>query len=119
MSCLLVGALMVMLDGPDFSLRWTHSVERSAWREDWRVEGDHLRLVRAAVKGSGAGMESGEGAILRDGWYEWAPTPPPVPELILAASGATGGGWQLCAGPGACRELGATGSAPLHLRPCP
>ena len=42
---------------------------------------------------------------------------PPQRELVLAASGATGEGWTLCAA-GACRELGAAPGAPIRLAPC-
>nr|WP_252733618.1 DUF1850 domain-containing protein [Paracoccus marinaquae] len=110
--------MMIALSGNGFRLEWTHSVERVAWREDWRIEGGLLHLRRAAVKGSGAGMEPGEGAVLKDGWWAWSPDLPPQPELLLAASGATGGGWRICDA-GGCRELGRASGAPIRLRPCP
>lgn len=119
MSCLLAGTLALTLAGPGFTLAWTHSVERVEWREDWVIEAGALRLVEAAVKGSGAGMEAGEGARLRNGWWVWQPQVAPVPSLMLAASGATGGGWRLCDGAGDCHDLGATTGPPLVLRPCP
>lgn len=100
-----------------FSLGWTHSVEKTEWREEWRIEGAALRLTEARVKGSGAGMEPGEGARLKDGWWVWTPAIPPVDSLTLAASGATGAGWRLCAN-GRCREIGTDASAPLTLAPC-
>lgn len=117
MSCLLAGAVAIALDEPRFTLRWTHSVERVEWREDWRIEGGQLRLTRAAVKSSGAGMDPGEGAVLREGWYQWTPAAPPVAELILAASGATGAGWQVCDG-ARCVELGAEAGQALRLKSC-
>ena len=116
MTCLAVGAAILALASPDVSLRWTHSVERVEWREAWRVGPDALTLTRARVRGSGAGMEPGEGARLVDGWWEWSPGLV-VPALALAASGATGGGWTLCAD-GACRTLGGARGAPIVLRPC-
>lgn len=116
MSCLLVGALTLAV-GHGFTLDWTHSVERQHWREEWSVTAAGLHLDRAAIKGSGAGMEPGDGAVLTDGWWEWSPDLT-VPQLVLAASGATGGGWQLCADEG-CRFLGAQAGAPVTLRPCP
>ncbi len=94
MTCLLAGAMTLALAGPGFSLHWTHSVEKVEWIEDWQVQGRALRLERARVKGSGAGMEPGDGATLQDGWWTWAPGTV-VPELHLAASGATGAGWRL------------------------
>lgn len=116
MSCLLAGGLALAVSH-GFTLGWTHSVERVAWREDWRVEGAELALVEAGVKGSGAGMEPGEGAVLRDGWWVW-PGNLQVPSIALGASGATGGGWRLCTDDG-CRELGAAPGDAVILRPCP
>lgn len=118
-ACLLLGTVALGLAGPDFTLRWTHSVERIGWQEDWRIEGAGLRLVTARVKGSGAGMEPGEGARLVGGWWVWSPGTW-VASLHLAASGATGGGWELCpAGAEACIDLGQQASAPLVITPCP
>lgn len=119
MSCLLAGTVALALSGPGFTLEWTHSVERTAWRETWAVEGAALRLVEAAVQGSGAGMEAGDGAELRDGWWVWQPRIAPLPEVTLAASGATGAGWRLCDMAGTCHVLGERPGAALTLRPCP
>lgn len=116
MTCLMVGAMAVMLSGPGFSLHWTHSVEKIEWVELWQVEPNALRLVQAKVKGSGAGMEPGEGAIMEDGWWTWRPDLV-VPSLRLAASGATKGGWRLCDG-STCHSIGATAQDPFDLRPC-
>ena len=129
--CLVLGTLAAPVAGDEFSLAWTHSVERTEWRERWRVEdaGDGapgLALVEARVRGSGAGMDPGEGARLEDGWWVWTPALAAVPELVLAASGATGGGWTLCdlAGPdeptdGArCRTIGRAAGTPASLVPC-
>jgi len=116
MTCLAVGAMVLTLSAPLFSLNWTHSVERTEWREYWAVIPEGLRLVRAAVKGSGAGMEPGEGALLEDGWWVWAPGTT-VATLHLAASGATGGDWRLCDGT-ICHEVAATSGAALRIAPC-
>ena len=115
-ACLLAGALALAV-GEGFTLGWTHSVERVEWRESWRVEGAALHLVEARVRGSGAGMEPGENASQRDGWWVWNPDRR-LPELRLAASGATQGGWRLCTDSG-CRELGARRGEGLVLRACP
>ncbi|MEZ5450817.1 MAG: DUF1850 domain-containing protein [Thiolinea sp.] len=32
-----------------------------------------LQLLQARVKGSGAGMEPGDDAVLKDGWWVWQP----------------------------------------------
>jgi hypothetical protein len=117
MSLCVTGAETLRLAVAAFTLAWTHSVEQVRWEEDWRVAPDGLILVEARVRGSGAGMEPPDGARLEDGWWAYAPELPPRPELVLAASGATEGGWSLCAA-GRCRELGALAGAPLRLAPC-
>ncbi|MBX3577241.1 MAG: DUF1850 domain-containing protein [Rhizobiaceae bacterium] len=101
-----------------FTLAWTHSVERTRWEEDWRLTGDgRLAIVEARVKGSGAGMEPPDGAVLRDGWWTYAPSLAPRDRLVLAASGATGGGWTICFGAD-CAELGGDAGAPVEIRAC-
>jgi hypothetical protein len=107
---------MMMLAAPLFTLGWTHSVEKTGWQEDWRIAGDRLVLETARVKGSGAGMDPGEGARLEGGWWVWHPRRE-VQRLSLAASGATGDGWHLCSGE-ACRVIGAQSGAPLMIEPC-
>lgn len=115
--CILAGGKLSVLAISAFTLGWTHSVERIAWEEDWRVTGESLEILRARVKGSGAGMEPAEGARLVEGWWVYEPALPPLPELALAASGATPGGWSLCAATG-CATLGADAATPLRLWPC-
>jgi hypothetical protein len=116
-SCLMVGALALALASGQFTLGWKHSVEKTGWQESWQVVPGGLHLRQARVKGSGAGMDPGPGAVLKDGWWVWVPDLPPVPALELAASGATGGGWRLCAD-GSCRVLGAEPGPPIRLAPC-
>jgi hypothetical protein len=115
--CVFAGGKTIVLTVAAFTLAWTHSVEKTQWEEDWRVVPAGLEIVTARVRGSGAGMEPPSGAVLADGWWVYSPVLPPVPELVLAASGATSGGWSLCAG-GACSTIGATPDAPLLLRSC-
>lgn len=117
-ACLLVAGAVLALAESRFTLEWTHSVEHTAWREVWVVEAGSLRLLEAAVLGSGAGMEPGDGAILRDGWWVWQPALPLQPALSLAASGATAGGWRLCTG-GVCQVLGSDAGVAVALAPCP
>ncbi len=118
MSCLLIGAIAVALSGDRFTLEWTHSVERTAWREEWGISPEGLRLMKAAIKGSGAGMEPGPQAHLDGDWWVWTPRLPPQPELVLAASGATPSAWRFCDGAD-CRDLGAEAGQAIPLRPCP
>lgn len=115
-ACLLVAGKPLALATSLFTLGWTHSIEKTGWRELWRVERGTLVLVEARVRGSGAGMEPGEGARLQRGWWVWAPGTRHA-SLTLAASGATGQGWRLCAG-GRCRTLAARAGEPVELAPC-
>lgn len=115
-ACLLVAGKPLALLASVFTLSWTHSVEKTGWEETWRIDGPTLRLEEARVRGSGAGMDPGEGAHLQDGWWVWAPDLS-VPQVVLAASGATGAGWRLCSG-GECQELGEEPGAALSVRPC-
>lgn len=114
--CLAGGKAIVLAAGL-FTLSWTHSVEKIAWQERWAVTPDGLVLREARVKGSGAGMEPGEGAHREDNWWVWKPRAAPLAELVLASSGATGSGWTLCTANG-CQELGREKGEPIVLRPC-
>lgn len=114
----MAGMVVIALSGDHFRLEWEHSIEREIWREEWRIEGGQLHLTKAAIKGSGAGMEPGPDARLVDGWWVWSPRLPPQDSLILAASGKTGGGWRICDAR-QCRELGQLEGEPVTLRPCP
>ena len=116
-ACLLVGTLALQLASGNFQLSWQHSVERTEWRETWRVADGTLHLIEASVKGSGAGMDPGAGAVLQDGWWVWQPDLPPVTQLNLAASGATGSGWRICSD-GVCRDIGQTAGDPIRIAVC-
>ncbi len=115
-ACLMVGASLLALAAPEFTLDWQHSVEKTRWRESWRVTPAGLNLTEAAVQGSGAGMEPGDGARLQDGWWVWQPILAPQPRLVLATSGMTAGGWRLCSGQ-ICQTIPETGDT-IVLRPC-
>jgi hypothetical protein len=101
--CLASSGVVKALSLATFVLAWTHSVEKVEWQEDWRVTPQGLLLVQARVKGSGAGMEPPPEALLINGWFQWRPARPPMPELVLGNSGAAGE-WRLCDG-GKCRTL--------------
>lgn len=72
-----------------FTLAWTHSIEHQRWEEDYTVTPAGLRLVRARVRGSGAGMEPAPDARREGGWYVWEPAAAPVAELRLTRSDYT------------------------------
>lgn len=118
--CLEAGAAVARLALAGFTLAWTHSVERTVWEEDWRVEARGLVLLESRVQGSGAGMEPGPDARLEGGFWRSRPGLAPLAELVLARSAGLAD-WRLCGGAG-CRPLaellpGAEG--PVTLRPCP
>jgi hypothetical protein len=101
--CLISVGVVKTLSVAAFTLAWTHSIEKVEWQEDWRVTAQGLELVRARVKGSGAGMEPPSEALLVDGWFQWKPARAAMPEVVLGNSGAAGE-WQICSD-GKCRTL--------------
>ena len=115
--CILAAGKTTMLAVSAFTLTWTHSVEKTRWQEDWSVTPAGLEILEARVKGSGAGMDPPEGAVLKDGWWTYAPKIGARPVVRLAASGATGAGWMLCADR-TCLELGAEAGDPVELSAC-
>lgn len=107
--CIASAAATSFLAASSFTLAWTHTIERTAWEEDWRViSGGRLELVEARVKGSGAGMEPPEGSHLENGWWRYRPDRKPLTELRLADLGAEAGRWRICA-EGRCQEIGSRG----------
>jgi hypothetical protein len=117
MLCLLAAGKTTVLAASAFTLSWTHSVEKIRWEEDWRVTPAGLAIVEARVKGSGAGMEPPADAVLKDGWWVYAPKLPARDRIMLAASGATPSGWTFCAGAD-CRELGAKAGDAIEISAC-
>lgn len=113
----MIGAGLLALATPQFTLEWQHSVARTGWRETWALTPGGLQLTQAAVQGSGAGMEPGAGARLQGGWWVWAPALAPQPDLRLATSGTTAGGWRICDAT-RCHAIPETGGD-VVLRPCP
>ena len=116
--CVWTAGKTLIFAATTFSLSWTHSVEKVVWQEDWKIADVGLKLMTARVKGSGAGMEPGEGAILRGGWWEWHPSLIEQKELVLATSGAANSVWQLCL-PNECVDLAEQTSAPIKVWSCP
>jgi hypothetical protein len=105
MLCLFTaaGVLAASLAADALTLAWTHSVEKVAWEEDWRLAGGRLELVEARIQGSGAGMEPPPDAVLAGGWWRYRPALPPQERLVLARSGAVEE-YRLCVRD-ACRPL--------------
>jgi hypothetical protein len=118
--CLIAGALSVALGAGAFTLAWTHSIEKVRWEEDYHVQGDLLLLDSARIRGSGAGMEPPDGALLRDGAWHYRPALNRFRELNLMRSEFVPD-YQVCID-GTCREmsywLGPRGGNAV-VRPCP
>lgn len=112
--CIAAGGAVLALAVQGFTLDWTHSVTRGIWWERWEVSPAGLRPVEARITGNGAGMEVPEGARFDGTGWTYAPALPPQREVVLAASGSTGGGWRLCA-QSTCRVLGEAAGAPVRL----
>jgi hypothetical protein len=102
--CLAAAGVAMMVAAESFTLSWTHTVERTEWREDWRVEGGRLVLEAARVKGSGAGVDPPPAARLVDGFYVWDPKLA-LTQIVLRRD-PHAGDWRLCAA-GRCASLAA------------
>ena len=94
--CLATGASVTMIAAQAFTLAWTHSVEKTGWEEDWRLDGPRLVLVEARIKGSGAGMEPPDDARLVAGWWQYHPRDVALAALSLANAGGAAGRWRVC-----------------------
>lgn len=69
-----------------FTLRWQHSIEKTAWEEDYVVAGRWLLLSGARIRGSGAGMEPPPDALLQGGVWHYRLADPWRRSLVLARS---------------------------------
>ena len=118
MICILSAGKTITIAASAFTLAWTHSVEKTRWEEHWRAGPEGLTVTEGRIEGSGAGMEPPDNARLEGGAYVYALDRAPVPKLVLAASGATGGGWQLCPEDRPCLDLGETSGPPIVIRWC-
>lgn len=84
--CLAAAAMTVVLPVQTFTLAWTHSIEKIRWEEDYRIVGHKLEVVDSRIRGSGAGMEPPDGAVLKDGVWHYKPKIGPLPSVQLARS---------------------------------
>lgn len=117
MICLAAAGKTTVFAATAFTLSWMHSIEKTRWEESWQVSAGRLELVEARAKGSGAGLDPPDDAVLSDGWLVWRPRLPPQAKLVLAASGATGEGWTLCA-EGRCALVGDGPANPAVVTAC-
>ena len=99
----------VFIDAQAFTLAWTHSIEKVRWEEDYRIVTPEIGVPptlvpsRARVRGSGAGMEPGENARWRDGWFEYPARTDALPALHLSRSEFVPD-YELCLADG-CRPM--------------
>lgn len=120
--CLAVGAVTAALAVESFTLAWTHSIAKTRWEEDWRVEGKSLVITEARIRGTGAGMEPPADAVLRNGTWHYKPAMKPLTELRLSHSPYTAG-YELCIAD-RCQPLadqlpGAENPSTIVLEACP
>jgi hypothetical protein len=115
MLCIASAGTVMALAASSFTLGWTHSVEKTLWQEHWVVEAQTLKLVRASVEGPGAGIAVPPDAVWDGGRWTYRPAIPPLPELVLAASGMTPSPWTLCLPDDSCQSLGAEAGAPVRI----
>jgi hypothetical protein len=118
MLCIAAGGDLLVLAATAFTLSWTHSVERTHWHESWRIIGGQLQVVEARVEGPGAGIAIPHGARMTPKGWVYRPELPPLPRLVLAASGLTPSAWTLCT-EGKCHELGAAAGEPVTIWAAP
>lgn len=121
MLCLAAATLAVALPLQDFTLAWTHSIEKIRWEEDYRIRDGRIELLEARIRGSGAGMEPPEGAVLKDGAWHYRPALPPLPALRITRSPYTAD-YSLCWS-GACHPLSeflgpADQASVVEVHPC-
>ncbi|MEO8122631.1 MAG: DUF1850 domain-containing protein [Burkholderiales bacterium] len=117
--CMVAGSLHASLPINEFTLRWTHSIERIEWSEDYELAGRWLHLSRAHVRGSGAGMDPPAGAWLQNGVWSYRLADPWRRELVLARSPYVAD-YELCFA-GHCQALShwiPVSAGPTTLLPC-
>ncbi|ARU90515.1 DUF1850 domain-containing protein [Pseudomonas sp. M30-35] len=91
----LAGTVWAQLPISDFTLAWKHTIEHIRWEEDYRVTAEGLVLGEARVKGTGAGMEIPDDAVLREGSWHYHRQLPPLQPLRLGRT-PEAGDYQLC-----------------------
>lgn len=111
----LAGSVWASLPLPAFTLAWTHTIEKVRWEEDYRVTPEGLLLGEARVKGSGAGMEIPDGAVLQGSSWHYRRALPALQPLRVGRT-PEAGDYQLCYD-GACHALSEWLGPPRADRP--
>ena len=122
----LPGTADVFVPVDHFTLAWTHSIEKVRWEEDYAVEhgptgrqAPVLKALSARIKGSAAGMEPPDDAVLNNGWFEYTPRKTVVPELRLTRSEFTAD-YDWCVA-GKCQKMStfiASDGGVTNAKPC-
>lgn len=110
LAAALQGTPAVFVPVTHFTLAWTHSIEKVRWEEDYAVQPGAtpdqppvLVALKARIKGSAAGMEPPDDAVLKNGWFEYTPSARFVPMLRLTRSEFTAD-YDWCAA-GECQKM--------------
>lgn len=91
----LAGVVWAEVATPRFTLAWNHTIEKVRWEEDYQVRDDGLQLGEARVRGTGAGMEIPDDAVLRDGAWHYQRRMPPIQPLRVGRT-PEAGDYQIC-----------------------
>ena len=89
------GVVWSQLAVADFTLAWTHTIEKIRWEEDYHATSQGLVLGEARVRGNGAGMEIPDDAKLADGSWHYRRHLPPLQPLKLGRT-PQAGDYELC-----------------------
>ena len=121
MICLAAGTLVATLAVNNFTLAWMHSIEKVRWEEDWHTETGALVIDQARIRGTGAGMEPPENAVLEDGVWHYQPAKIRHEVLRLTHSPYVRG-YEFCSG-GQCQPLvdllpGIDNNVVIDIRQC-
>ena len=115
--CILAAAKTSIVVASLFTLSWTHSVEKTEWQEDWKINNTKLELIEARVQGSGAGMDPPEGSKFKNGWWVYRPAKIDIKELYLSTSNTNLKNWKICFD-GKCQVLNNNHENPIKIFPC-
>jgi hypothetical protein len=84
--CITSGGTTTVVPAERFTLAWEHSVEKVLWEEDYRIAGGWIYMTGARIRGSGAGMEPPDGAVLFRGAWHFRGEVRWFREILLAGS---------------------------------
>jgi hypothetical protein len=114
--CITAGGTTTVVPTERFTLAWEHSVEKVLWEEDYRIAGEWIYMTGARIRGSGAGMEPPDGAVLFRGAWHFRGHVRWFREILLAGS-EFGGAYRLGVGAGDGEEILAL-QGPSRLEAC-